>query len=147
MAGMTGAGDERRAWRIFAVPVTSTRDGFEHLVADTEMAPGSAGRYVALCGRSVWAAALVCPPGPRCPACIAVRNAAPAGGRRHRRTDRRRVWTRLTARLRRVRPARSESPQFPDVTLPLLNDGAPETTRPSHEALVLPPPVHRNPRR
>lgn len=67
MAGMTGAGDERRAWRIFAVPVTSTRDGFEHLVADTEMAPGSAGRYVALCGRSVWAAALVCPPGPRCP--------------------------------------------------------------------------------
>jgi hypothetical protein len=30
------------------------------------MAPGSAGCYVAVCGRSVRAAASACPPGPRC---------------------------------------------------------------------------------
>lgn len=147
MAGMTGAGDERRAWRTVAFPVTSARDGFEHLVADEAMTPGNAGCYVALCERAVRAAALACPPGPRCPACIAVRNAVPAGRQRHRRTDQRGVWARLTARLRHPRSAQSESAQLPDLTPPLLNDKAPETTRSSHEALTLPHPVHRNLRR
>ncbi|MGH3755435.1 MAG: hypothetical protein ACRDRP_22615 [Pseudonocardiaceae bacterium] len=99
MAAMTGDGGERRAWRTLAVPVTSVRDGLEHLVADTEMAPGSAGHYAALCRRSVWAAPLDCPPGPRCPDCIAVHNTIQAGERRHRRTDHRGVWARLIARL------------------------------------------------
>ncbi|MGH3901988.1 MAG: hypothetical protein ACRDTA_27800 [Pseudonocardiaceae bacterium] len=54
--------------------MTSARDGFEHLVAESAMTPGSAGRYVAGCGRVVWAAALASPPRPRCPACVTVRN-------------------------------------------------------------------------
>lgn len=143
MTELMGAGDEGRAWRTIAFPVTSTGDGFEHLVADTEMTPGSAGRYVALCGRSVWAAALACPPGPRCPACITMHNTVQGGRQRHRRTDRRGVWARLTGRLRHPR-SESESGQLLDLTLPLLDDRAPETTRSSHGALALPHPAHRN---
>ncbi|MGH3947449.1 MAG: hypothetical protein ACRDRY_09575 [Pseudonocardiaceae bacterium] len=115
---MTGARDERRAWRTVAVPVTSALDGLEHLVADAAIAPGNAGRYGALCGRNVWAAALACPAGPRCPACVMVHNADVVGPPRHRLPNRRGTWARLVSTLRRPRPARSESDQFPDVTLP-----------------------------
>ncbi len=134
MADVTGAADERRVRRAFSFSVTSTRDGFEHLVAEEAMTPASAGGYVALCGRAVQAAALACPPGPRCPACIAVRNAVGVSGQRHRRTDQRGTWARLTALLRHPRPARSESPQFPDVALPPSSVAAPEATRLSAQA-------------
>lgn len=116
MTDLTGTGGGRRAWRTFAFPVTSVRDGFEHLVDDATMTPGSAGRYVALCGCGVWAAALVCPPGPRCPACTAIRDSVPLGRQRHRRTDQRGVWARLIARLRHPCSAQSESAQLPDLT-------------------------------
>lgn len=79
--------------------VTCARDGREHLVAEELMTPGSAGRYVALCGHRLLAAVLACPPGPSCPTCIAVHKAA-TGGRRSRRTDRPGVWACLNARLR-----------------------------------------------
>lgn len=118
MAGMSGAGDARRSRRTVAVPVTSARDGFEHLVTEDEIAPSNASRYTALCRRDVWAAALAAPPGPRCPACITVRNADTSDGPRHRRATRSGAWARLTGLLRRSRPARPESSQFPDATLP-----------------------------
>lgn len=85
MASVTGSEDARRVWRTVAVPVTSACDCFEHLVREEGMTPGSAGCYVAVCGRSVRAAALVCPPGPRCPACTSVRSADAGGDRRRRR--------------------------------------------------------------
>ncbi|MGH3823495.1 MAG: hypothetical protein ACRDRA_11800, partial [Pseudonocardiaceae bacterium] len=72
--------------------MTSALDAFEHLVAEEAMAPGNAGRYAALCGREVWAAALAAPAGPRCPVCVAVHNTDAAGRTRHRRP----VWARLT---------------------------------------------------
>lgn len=96
MAELMDAEDKQRVWRTITVAVTSVRDGFEHLVDDAVMTPGSAGRYVALCGHEVQAAALVCPPGPRCEACVAVRNAVLADGQRHRRADQRGIWARLT---------------------------------------------------
>lgn len=108
MAGMTSGGNERRVRRTCVVSVTSAGDGLEHLVADAEMTPGNAGRYVTLCLRTMWAAALVCPPGPRCSACIAVHNADAADKPQHRRTGQRGVWAWLTARLRRPRTARSD---------------------------------------
>ncbi|MGH3778986.1 MAG: hypothetical protein ACRDRR_25175 [Pseudonocardiaceae bacterium] len=98
--------------------MTSALDGFEHLVADAAIAPGNAGRYGALCGRDVWAAALACPAGRRCRACVAVHNADVVGRPRHRRPSRRGAWARLVRMLRRPRPVWSESDQFPDVTLP-----------------------------
>jgi hypothetical protein len=87
--------------------VTCARDGREHLVAEELMTPGSAGRYVALCGHRLLAAVLACPPGPSCPTCVAVRKAAVADGRRSRRTDRPGVWARLGARLRGRRRSHS----------------------------------------
>lgn len=81
-------------------PVTSVRDGLEHLVTDEAMTIGNPDRYLALCGHRVLAAALVCPPGPPCPTCVAVRSADAAGDRRHRRTAWSRVWARLADRLR-----------------------------------------------
>ncbi len=118
MAGMSGVGDARRSWRTVAVPVTSALDGFEHLVADAVIVSSNAGHYVALCGRDVRAAALAAPPGPRCPACVAVHNVYTSDGPRHRRLTRSGAWARLTGLLRRSRPARPESSQFPDATLP-----------------------------
>lgn len=118
MVRMTGVRDERRMWRTVVVPVTSALGGFEHLVAEDAIAPSNASRYVALCGRDVWAAALAAPPGPRCPACVAVYNADAADGPRHRRPTPSGAWARLTGLLRRPRPARPESSQFPDATLP-----------------------------
>jgi len=88
------------AW---VLPVTCARDGREHLVPEELMTPGSAGRYVALCGHRLLAAVLACPPGPSCRSCIAVRRAAVAGGRKSRRTDRPGMWARLVAWLRRQR--------------------------------------------
>jgi hypothetical protein len=104
MAGVSGVGDARRPWRTVAVPVTSTRDGFEHLVTEDAIAPSNASRYAALCGRDVWTAALAAPPGPRCPACVAVRNADTSDGPRHRRPTRSGAWARLTGLLRRQLP-------------------------------------------
>lgn len=120
MAGITGVGDERRSWRTVAVPVTSALDGLEHLVANAAMAPGTAGRYVALCEHRLWAAALSCPPGRRCPACVAVYNGGDvADGPRHRRSNRCAPWARLIGLLGHLRPVRAESPLFPEVTVPL----------------------------
>lgn len=115
MAGVTSVGDGP-AWWTVAVPVTSTRDGFEHLVADGDgMTPGSAGRYVALCGRAVWAAALVCPPGPRCRACVAVCTPEPASVRRHRREQRSRLlWAWLNPVWRLCRRAAWATEGAPD---------------------------------
>ncbi|MGH3765296.1 MAG: hypothetical protein ACRDTX_09125 [Pseudonocardiaceae bacterium] len=113
MAGMTGVGDERRSWRTITVSVTSARDGFEHLVAEEMMTPRNPDHCVALCGRTVWAAALVCPPGRRCPVCIAVRDADSADRPRRRRPNRRGAWTRLNGPLRgplRPNPSRPSSP-------------------------------------
>lgn len=118
MVAMTGAGAERRAWRSVAVPVTSVRDGFEHLVAEKPIALGNTGRYVALCGRIVWAAALASPAGPRCPACVAVHSVDAVHGPRHRRASRRGAWARLVGLLCRPRPARSKPPQSAEITLP-----------------------------
>ncbi|MGH3764168.1 MAG: hypothetical protein ACRDTX_03315 [Pseudonocardiaceae bacterium] len=82
---MTDSEDARRVWRAAEVPVTSSQDSLEHLVREEAITPGSAGCYVAVCGGSVRAAALACPPGPRCPACTAVHNAdAGSAPRRHR---------------------------------------------------------------
>lgn len=134
MADVMGAGDEHRVRRAVMFPVTSTRDGFEHLVAEEAMTPANGGRYVAMCGCAIQTAALACPPGPRCPACTAVRNAVPVGRQRHRRTDQRGAWARLTALLRHPRPARSAPPQFPDVTLPLSSVVASKATRLDDEA-------------
>lgn len=96
MAGVTSVGDGRRAWRT---------DG---------MTPGSAGRYVALCGHAVWAAALVCPPGPRCRACVAARTPEPASARRHRREQRPGVWAWLKPVWRLCRRAASATEGAPD---------------------------------
>ncbi|MGH4020643.1 MAG: hypothetical protein ACRDT0_15720, partial [Pseudonocardiaceae bacterium] len=57
-----------------ALPVTCVRNGREHLVSWDAMEVGRSGRYVALCGCDVMAAALASPPGPPCSRCIAVRS-------------------------------------------------------------------------
>ena len=81
---MTDFKDARPVWRT--VDVTSARDRVEHLVLEEAMTPRSAGCYVAVCGHQVQAAALACPPGLRCPVCLAVRDAnARDQRRRHRR--------------------------------------------------------------
>lgn len=90
MADQTAkAGHPRR--RVIALPLTSTSDGYEHLVAEDAMAAGQTGRFTTLCGSTVWAAALACPPGPGCQACIAARDTDAADGLRHRRAKRR-MW-------------------------------------------------------
>ncbi|MGH3979477.1 MAG: hypothetical protein ACRDRZ_10840, partial [Pseudonocardiaceae bacterium] len=55
--------------------VTSAADGRTHQVADDDYTAGlvaRSGRYTALCGHTVVAAALVCPPGPACRDCAAL---------------------------------------------------------------------------
>ena len=55
--------------------VTSTVDGADHLVTDVAMAAGLAARrgmFLALCGASVVAAAMVTPPGHWCAPCQAL---------------------------------------------------------------------------
>lgn len=91
-----------------ALRVTSARDGREHLVTQEAMTPGSAGRYPALCGRQVWAAALTCPVGPPCRDCFAVGTAYAAGRRRHRQRQTG-VWAWLKRLRRRARTAESAS--------------------------------------
>ncbi|MDT7594942.1 MAG: hypothetical protein QOJ06_488 [Pseudonocardiales bacterium] len=52
--------------------VTCGLDRRDHAISDDDMAVGlsmGAGRYAALCGNTVCAASLMCPPGRRCPAC------------------------------------------------------------------------------
>ena len=93
------ARDGRPAWRVVTWPLTSVRDGYEHLIAESAMTAPRAGRFTTLCGRAGWAAALTCPPGPQCRACVAVRDADATGGLRHRQTRQRRTWA-LTAWLR-----------------------------------------------
>lgn len=76
-----------------SIPVTSAADGRCHRIADDAYTAGFAerkGRYTALCGHRVLAAAMVCPPGPDCHGCAAAAAAAtvtprPAGRGRHRR--------------------------------------------------------------
>ena len=77
-------------------PVTSGADGRCHRVADDAYTAGlvaRSGRYTALCGHRVVAAALVCPPGPDCQGCAAVAAAVavtphPTTRGRHRRGTR-----------------------------------------------------------
>lgn len=101
-AGVRSESRRLRPWRTVAVPVTSARDSVEHLVHEEAMAPGNAGRCVALCGHAVLAAALVCPPGPRCPSCTAVRNADPVSERRPHRQH----WSGVRGWLKLVRRPR-----------------------------------------
>lgn len=99
---MTVSEDACRVWRTVEVPVTSTQDNVEHLVREEAMAPGSAGCYVAVCGRPVRAAALACPPGLRCSGCTAVRD-TPTGHERRRHRQRplgRWAWLQLARRGR-----------------------------------------------
>lgn len=104
MADQTArAGHPRR--RIIAFPLTSTPDGYEHLVAEDAMMAEKTGCFATLCGQTVRAAALACPPGPGCQACLAVRDINAADGRRHHRARRRRRWT-PTAWIRRHARAR-----------------------------------------
>ncbi len=110
MTDLTGVRNERPARR--AVPVTSVRDGLEHLVADEAMTLRSAGVYLALCGRAVWAAALACPPGPRCPACVAARTLGSAN--RHHRQHRPGVWTWLNSVQRRRHRTAGATDGVPD---------------------------------
>lgn len=104
---MTEADDDHHRPAVLpgaVLPVTSARDGREHLVAEHLMTIGSAGRYPALCGHRVWAAVLACPSGPPCRDCLAVRNPRSSGHRRQRRTNRRRVWNRFAAWLTPSKP-------------------------------------------
>lgn len=97
---MTDSEDARTVWRT--VDVTSARNRVEHLVREEAMTPRSAGCYVAVCGDPVQAAALACPPGPRCRTCLAVREAhARDQRRRHRqRPPGRWAWLQLPRRGR-----------------------------------------------
>ncbi len=66
----TGATDKAG---LRVLRVICARDGREHLVNDTQMDAGHAGSRVALCGHQVQPAILICPPGPPCSGCTAVR--------------------------------------------------------------------------
>ncbi len=51
---------------------TCDLDRMDHAISDDDMAVGlsmGAGRYAAVCGSTVCAASLMCPPGRRCPSC------------------------------------------------------------------------------
>jgi len=75
------------------IPVTSGIDGRCHRVAEDAYTAGltaRSGRYTALCGHRVTAAALVSPPGPDCQGCAAAAAAVavtphPTRRERHRR--------------------------------------------------------------
>lgn len=66
--------------------MTCVADGREHWIADSVSGARRSGRYPALCGRQVMAAALAAPQGPACPACAVVL-AEGYRRRRSRRTD------------------------------------------------------------
>ena len=95
--------------------VTSAGDGREHLVSGAEMDAGYTGLRVALCEHEVLPAVLVCPPGPPCSGCIAVRwqhtDARDAAGRRPGRHRRAGALARLVSRLR----GQAHPEQFPMV--------------------------------
>ncbi|MGH3843026.1 MAG: hypothetical protein ACRDS0_16500 [Pseudonocardiaceae bacterium] len=105
---MTASENARQARRSIDVAVTSTWDGVEHLVREEAITPGSAGCYIGVCGRSVRAAALACPPGPRCPDCTRARDAQ-AGSEQRRHSKDRSGWWAWLNRVRRARhrPART----------------------------------------
>jgi hypothetical protein len=49
-------------------------DSFDHAITDEEMATGTGrrgGRYTAVCGHEVLVTLMSCPPGTRCPRCVA----------------------------------------------------------------------------
>lgn len=139
MADLIGGGDGCLVKQAVALPVTSVRDSLEHLVADEAMTPGNAGHYIALCGRDVSAAALACPAGPPCPACVTARTSDAANQRRRHRQDRPGIWAWLNpARLRRHRRLAGPVP-FPDIALPLAE---PKSPRP-RQGLIPPPSVHQ----
>lgn len=77
--------------RLYTTAITCSVDGLAHEVIDESMAAGRhAGRYQALCGSRVLAAAMVAPIGRPCTRCTAVLVAArqptgPARRPRHRR--------------------------------------------------------------
>lgn len=64
--------------RTLLTSMICVADGHDHWVSDN---PDNAHRYQALCGRLVIPAALVTPPGPACPGCVAMLN---DGHRQHR---------------------------------------------------------------
>lgn len=101
------AGDPHPTRRVIALPLTSARDGYEHLVDGDAMMAGKAGRFTTLCGRAVWAAALASPPGPQCRACTAVRDADAMVALQHRGVDQRGV--RMLAGWLRRREVSSKS--------------------------------------
>lgn len=121
MANQT-AGDGHPARRVIALPLTSAPDGYEHLVCEDAMTTGKAGRFTTLCGRAVWAAALACPPGPRCRACLATRDIDATDGLLHRGTNQRRMWT-LAAWLHR--PSRARHVALRKREVPAKTDGVP----------------------
>ena len=67
-------------WHIWN---TCSTDGLDHAVTDEQMATEiaeRAGQYPAVCGHTVLAASMTCPPGPRCPSCLAFLHTLPAPG-------------------------------------------------------------------
>ncbi|MGQ0775321.1 MAG: hypothetical protein ACT4NY_13005 [Pseudonocardiales bacterium] len=59
-----------RRRRTVLVPLTCAVDGRSHCVTEHAFAAGRRhGYYRVLCGRTVVAAAMVCPDGPPCPSC------------------------------------------------------------------------------
>lgn len=66
---------ETRTRAKLAAWFTCEFDRTDHAVSADNMAIGfsvGAGRYAALCGATVYASPLVCPPGRRCPSCEAI---------------------------------------------------------------------------
>lgn len=53
--------------------MTCCIDGLEHAITDNDLTTGQQrGIYGAVCGHRVASRALICPPGRRCPICLAV---------------------------------------------------------------------------
>lgn len=90
------------AYKRRVLPLTCTMDGLDHLVGDDAAPAGIAaglGTYTAICGHTVYAAAMVSPPGRPCPSCRSRHQALAAGAPaplRHR-------WVRLARLLRLMR--------------------------------------------
>jgi hypothetical protein len=102
------AGVARPTRRVVALPLTRARDGYEHLIDGDAVTSGVGGRFTTLCGRAVWAAALACPPGPLCRACIAARDADATVWLQRRRKDRRKIWMLAFLLHKRTLPAEKD---------------------------------------
>jgi hypothetical protein len=62
------------AIRLWTTWHTCSVDGRDHAVTDEQMAAGVAGdtgHYTAVCTHDVLVTPMICPPGPRCPRCVA----------------------------------------------------------------------------